>query len=691
MRGRGGPIPHLGALGTLRYPRRKMSRGPALSPRPPLAALALLLLGGGASCQPDPGRSPEGASVETRWRALGEPQDGFPNWYERAVHVWTNRARSDPAADLASCSVCAEKSCYAPVPPVVWNHNLARAARFHSDNLVKGSCGLQHDSPCTLVSGVSTAYTPGPCDGAPACACQGGTASCGSTGTVWSSRVSAFGTSPNAENIARGYNDPVSTFYLWLHEPDTNAACGFRNANGHRYNILTSSRRALGVGKSGSTYTQDFSGTGTPAGVVAGVHYPLTGSTIHFRANWYGANAPTTAYVNIDGMCQPMSLERGSTTNGTYLFSASNVPNTCVRYYFHFMDASGDHYYPTVGSYGINCGAADWENSRGAACGPCTASCAGRACGSDGCGGSCGSCAGGEVCNPSGQCVCPVSECAETCVDTNTDPANCGQCGRACGAGEYCGGGACLCAPVCGGRQCGDDACGGSCGSCGGGQVCNSSGQCACASGATLCAGSCVDTSSNVDHCGGCGTRCRGQTRYCVAGQCQATPGNADAGTPDASAPDAGAPGDASAPLDAGAPDASAPGDASAPPPPDATPGDDAETEPVSDGGGLEEDGGSPTLEDGGVAPVDLGSPADAGTVGADAPALADAGPHTVPPRPGPDATVGAVGADAGEDGSSSGGCGLIPGESSSGSAPSLVLLCLAALRARRRRGRVAR
>src|SRR5687768_1575219 len=87
------------------------------------------------------GCTPEVTSTRAE---LGEPMDGFPSWEERVIHQWTNRARADPAADLASCTQCAERACYAPVPPLVWSHSLARAARFHSDNLARAGCGLAH-------------------------------------------------------------------------------------------------------------------------------------------------------------------------------------------------------------------------------------------------------------------------------------------------------------------------------------------------------------------------------------------------------------------------------------------------------------------------------------------------------------------------------------------------------------------
>ena len=76
----------------------------------------------------------------------------------------------------------------------------------------------------------------------------------------------------------------------------------------------------------------------------------------------------------------------------------------------------------------------------------CTASCGGKQCGSDGCGGSCGSCASGQSCSSNGQCV---ASCTASCT----------------------------------GKTCGSDGCGGSCGSCSGGASCSSSGQCVASSG----------------------------------------------------------------------------------------------------------------------------------------------------------------------------------------------------------------
>lgn len=145
----------------------------------------------------------------------------------------------------------------------------------------------------------------------------------------------------------------------------------------------------------------------------------------------------------------------------------------------------------------------------------CTPDCAGRECGTDGCGGSCGECSEDETCTREGTCgphvcgeldfvvpcgshTCPTSGVCRPSDDSCDDPdanvvtlfGDCGcpgtyvatSCsGRPCSDPEadcgthdwYCG----PCQPSCAGRECGHDGCGGSCGSCGQGVVCHR-GQC---------------------------------------------------------------------------------------------------------------------------------------------------------------------------------------------------------------------
>ena len=150
-------------------------------------------------------------------------------------------------------------------------------------------------------------------------------------------------------------------------------------------------------------------------------------------------------------------------------------------------------------------------------CGDCKPNCEDKKCGSDGCGGSCGTCEDGSGCyedaiGPSGwepglcyltceglcavreaecghvphgppwddmDCPCgdcpPGEVCARSGVTTSGFPQKClpptevcmsaGANALFCDKSQVCFGGEC-CTPHCPGKECGDDSCGGSCGTC---------------------------------------------------------------------------------------------------------------------------------------------------------------------------------------------------------------------------------
>lgn len=102
----------------------------------------------------------------------------------------------------------------------------------------------------------------------------------------------------------------------------------------------------------------------------------------------------------------------------------------------------------------------------------------------------------GETCSKTGDCdsglVCLGAVCQQegaACPDDREcSGLECGSdpvCGTSCGTcsgDQSCSDGACVaCIPSCGGKECGDDGCGGSCGECGGGGTCQD-GQCSGAS-----------------------------------------------------------------------------------------------------------------------------------------------------------------------------------------------------------------
>jgi hypothetical protein len=303
--------------------------------------------------------------------AVGESQNGFPNWAERVMVEWMNRARADPQAELAGCgAACGEAACYAPIAPLAYDSRLNRAARFHSDEMrLQGY--FAHDSQCTLVQDIGTQY-PGTCDGAVGCACEGGASGCLGTCSDFAARVSRFGGSPGGEVIA-GDTDPDRAFHAWLYESYPGAQCqydGGNPTNGHRWNILMSTA-GVGAGASGPAVADFSLGAGAaPAQIPSGAHYPRQAASVDVWASWYDTGAPRSARVVVDGVCTPLMRARGSDANGAYTATLGGVASGCHRYYFAFTDAGGKPVtYPTTGSLGIgperSCD--DWNATRTAA------------------------------------------------------------------------------------------------------------------------------------------------------------------------------------------------------------------------------------------------------------------------------------------------------------------------------------
>lgn len=329
-----------------------------------------------ATIQPSKAPASRSSEVGARLPLVGEPVNGFPNWQERVIHEWINRARVDPQTDLAGCGAsCAESSCYTPQGPLIWSANAGRSARYHSAEM-----GLQsffaHDSACTLVTNINSLY-PGTCGGSASCACVGSMSMCNPACTAWYARIGLFQGSASGEIIAAGYSDANSAFYAWLWEPSSSTACSFGSVNGHRWLILTETS-AVGTGyQSGSGpytryYTGDFADSNSPIPKIpSGTHYPQQAGSIDFWANWYDSAAPQSAAVNVDGVCYPMTLQRGSASNGAYAaLGIAGLGSGCHRYFFTFHDSSGNEVtYPSSGSYGIGLTACnDWDVSRPSSC-----------------------------------------------------------------------------------------------------------------------------------------------------------------------------------------------------------------------------------------------------------------------------------------------------------------------------------
>ncbi|MGB0591558.1 MAG: hypothetical protein ACPGU1_17935, partial [Myxococcota bacterium] len=224
----------------------------------------------------------------------------------------------------------------------------------------------------------------------------------------------------------------------------------------------------------------------------------------------------------------------------------------------------------------------------------CTPDCTDKQCGDDGCGGDCGACTTDDLCAPTAcditsfQCVvtpidcdddnpctdnaCSDGICSTTQIDCSDDnpctdefcfePS--GDCisqqaadGTACDdqdpttVGDTCISGVCGCVPLCDGKVCGEDGCGGVCGTCIGQDVCDIEGQCicepscaadkpcgsdgcggdcgacpsweACEAGQCVCAPDCDGKTCGTDGCGGSCGQCTGQ-EACQGGACVCVP-----------------------------------------------------------------------------------------------------------------------------------------------------------------------
>jgi hypothetical protein len=142
-----------------------------------------------------------------------------------------------------------------------------------------------------------------------------------------------------------------------------------------------------------------------------------------------------------------------------------------------------------------------------------------------------------------GTCACFVGEQCPPgtgpCTNTQTDEANCGGCGDACRADQYCNAGNCDCTfglSDCGGACVDTNTshahCGGCDSACRADQVCTA-GDCDCPPGKKECVvGTCTDTQTDHENCGACGNPC-GAAEFCVAGNCvgECNPPNTLCGT----------------------------------------------------------------------------------------------------------------------------------------------------------------
>jgi MYXO-CTERM domain-containing protein len=339
------------------------------------------------------------ATGTTRRGLIGVPVNGYPSYDERLQLVAQNRARSDPNyvhptdPSLDTWSTPGTAGCQSTMlatrPPLDYEYDIAQAARFHSRFLLLNDCPLDHYSFCTLRTDIEATA----CDGAAACACNGGecwpSPACdqNDNGCANSpgSRMSLFGYPGGTwgENGAAGYSDSWAGVRGWITECPPPAD----PTEGHRLNVISSSFNVIGTGTMqgpggcwSAFYFSDYghiSGRPIPR-IPSGVHRPRTGSTattFSFYANYYDAGGdPMAIDLVIDGACHPMAIDIGTDVgNRTYVY-ASALSTGCHEYYVVARDAAGARVtYPEVGSLtlevdGATCAAEYVDTQMPAAC-----------------------------------------------------------------------------------------------------------------------------------------------------------------------------------------------------------------------------------------------------------------------------------------------------------------------------------
>ncbi|MBN2800233.1 MAG: hypothetical protein JXX28_13925 [Deltaproteobacteria bacterium] len=248
----------------------------------------------------------------------GDAVDGYPTWAERDMHLWTSAARVDPEAfepeyNAGGCSFYEDFSVEEQTPkaPVMWNLDLNKAARFHSQDMYDNGC-FAHES----------------CDG-----------------TSFEARLQRFYDGNGfGENIASGYpNVYAAVFEGWM--------C---STHGHRENIMYPAWEELGTGAVGTLHTQDFGMNGVVARRLAmGVHEPELPVGIATFWSTYAhptGNAPDSLTVVLDGKAHEMVLAYGVEASGIYRADVE-VETACHSYYFSVEVDGAEERFPETGSY----------------------------------------------------------------------------------------------------------------------------------------------------------------------------------------------------------------------------------------------------------------------------------------------------------------------------------------------------
>ena len=166
----------------------------------------------------------------------------------------------------------------------------------------------------------------------------------------------------------------------------------------------------------------------------------------------------TTDKCSEDGRCSHEVLSDYCLINNKcYKNNANNPENTCK---YCLASKKHDNWSVRPDEFDLGNGKVCFQ---GLTCDH-AGNCANKECGDDQCGADCGTCKSSYICNAGQKCEyqasCGNGKCDRLSEDCGTCPADCG-----CKTKEVCFQGAC-CVPKCANRECGNNGCGGVCGSC---------------------------------------------------------------------------------------------------------------------------------------------------------------------------------------------------------------------------------
>lgn len=243
-----------------------------------------------------------------------------PNWEDRALHMYTNMARVDPAAfkdeyKAGGCNFDKDFSQEEKTPKTAYFYSrpLNKVARLHSKDMNQTG-ELDHTS---------------------------------SDGTSFGERVSAvYSEGAIGENIAWNYGLWGSVFQGWM--------C---STSGHRENLMSPLYVELGTGVAGAYTTQNF-GAGSPdtsSRIAMGLHEPENpkpGNEVTFWVDYQGKSGAELV-LWLDGVDYTMARVYGEEDSGIWSTEVA-MPESdagCSAYYFSWEQGSNAGVFPQDGSY----------------------------------------------------------------------------------------------------------------------------------------------------------------------------------------------------------------------------------------------------------------------------------------------------------------------------------------------------